>query len=74
MLESDTVLVQRYPTLREESFTLMRVKIEDTKAIKLPLSVIAKQNADFDGDEMEIFVLPSKSDCMEAIGCMSSCA
>lgn len=52
----------------------MRVKIEDTKAIKLPLSVIAKQGADFDGDEMEIFVLPSKADCMEAIGCLSACS
>lgn len=73
-MDNDTVLVQRYPTLREESFTLMRIKVEDIKAIKLPLAVIAKQGADFDGDEMEIFVLPSKADCMEAIGCLSSCA
>jgi DNA-directed RNA polymerase beta' subunit len=45
-------MVNRYPSIREESFTALRCKVEDVKAIKFSLSVIKKMNADFDGDEM----------------------
>lgn len=44
-------MMNRYPTLREESFSAMRVSVEDTKAIKISLSNCEKFNADFDGDE-----------------------
>lgn len=52
LITGDIVIVHRYPTIREESGTAMRIKVEKTKALKLPLSIIAKKQADFDGDEM----------------------
>lgn len=52
LVDNAIVMVNRYPSVREESFTTLRAKIEDTKAIKLPLCIIKKMNADFDGDEM----------------------
>ena len=46
------VMVNRYPSVREEAFTALRCKVENTKAIKFSLPVLKKMNADFDGDEM----------------------
>lgn len=70
-MNGDIVMVNRYPTVREESFSAMSAIVEDTKTIKFSLSNCKKFNADFDGDEMEIFVLPSMADCMEAINLYS---
>lgn len=47
------VMVNRYPTLQEQSFTALRLKIDaGSKSLQFPLSIVKKMGADFDGDEM----------------------
>ena len=70
-MDNMIVMVNRYPTLREESVTALRCKVEETKTIKFPLGVIKKMNCDFDGDEVEIFCMGLLADCMEAINLYS---
>lgn len=60
-------MVNRYPSIREESFSSHLIKITDRKTINFPITVIEKMAADFDGDEMEIWCLSSPSDILEAI-------
>jgi len=46
-------MVNRYPSLREESFGCLRVRVDmEGKSLQFPLSTIVKMTADFDGDEM----------------------
>lgn len=33
--------------------------------MKFPLSIVKKMGADFDGDEMQLFILPCLADCIE---------
>ena len=73
LMDNDIVAVNRYPSIREESFTALRAKIiPGSKALQFSLQVIAKMNADFDGDETQLFVFASKSDELEALGLMST--
>ena len=51
-MDNNICMVNRYPSVREESFTTLRIKVEDVKTINFPLSIIKKMGADFDGDEM----------------------
>ena len=52
----DAVVVNRQPTLRQESMIALKVVIVDGLAIQLPLNVCQCLNADFDGDEINIHV------------------
>ena len=54
--DGDWAIVNRQPTLRQESMFCMRVKIhhDDTLAYRLPLEVTKALNADFDGDEINL--------------------
>jgi DNA-directed RNA polymerase beta' subunit len=54
--DGDWVVVNRQPTLRQESMIALKVKIVEGLAIQLPLNVCQCLNADFDGDEINIHV------------------
>ena len=51
-MDNDIVMCNRYPSIREESFSAHRIKITNKKTINFPITVIGKMAADFDGDEM----------------------
>ena len=55
VLPGDFVLHNRYPSLREESIDLLMVTISNDTTISIPLAGCAKKNADFDGDESQVF-------------------
>lgn len=57
--DGDLVLVLRYPTLDSHSLMGMRCKSSNTKTIQLNTCVCATFNADFDGDELNVFVCTS---------------
>ena len=53
--DGDIVLLNRQPTLHRGSMIAMKVKIYPGKTIRLNLAVTSTFNADFDGDEMNLF-------------------
>jgi DNA-directed RNA polymerase beta' subunit len=54
MQDDDPIIVNRQPSLRKKSLLTHRAKIMDGRTIRLPLTVCANYNADFDGDEMNL--------------------
>ena len=59
LISGDVVLVNRQPTLHKQSMMAHRIKVIDNPSLMtfgLPLPVTKAYNADFDGDEMNIFV------------------
>jgi DNA-directed RNA polymerase beta' subunit len=64
----DRVVINRQPTLHRESMMSFQVQLIDDKVIRMPLSNTTSYNADFDGDEMNIFVpqsLPTQIELAE---------
>lgn len=57
LLNSDLVMQNRFPIVREESWTSFQVKKDNNTIITIPLSCCAMKQADFDGDESQIYVL-----------------
>jgi len=57
--DGDWVVVNRQPTLRQESMIALKSKIVEELAIQLPLNVCQCLNADFDGPDFKVFFLPS---------------
>lgn len=53
--DGDVVLLNRQPTLHRGSCMSMKIKIIAGKTIRMSLAVTSSFNADFDGDEMNIF-------------------
>ena len=54
--ENDYVVLNRQPTLHSASMQAMRIKIGKHKTLKFNLAITKSFNADFDGDEMNIYV------------------
>lgn len=59
MIDDDIVLLNRQPTLHKQSMMGHRIKVINNpllNTLRLNVSVTTPYNADFDGDEMNIFV------------------
>lgn len=56
LLSTDLVMQDRFPIVREESWSTFQVRKEDNTIVTIPLSVCEKEMADFDGDEAQICV------------------
>lgn len=59
LIDNDIVLVNRQPTLHKQSMMGHRIKVLSNPAFKtfrLSVTVTTPYNADFDGDEMNIFI------------------
>jgi DNA-directed RNA polymerase II subunit RPB1 len=68
LLDGDTVLLNRQPTLHKQSMMAHRVKVinnPNLNTFRLSPSVTPPYNADFDGDEMNIFVPETIQSMME---------
>lgn len=55
LINNDILLLNRQPTLHRGSMIAQRIKIMKGKTIRLNLAVTSSFNADFDGDEMNLF-------------------
>ena len=53
---NDTILVNRQPTLHKNSMQALKVVIKEGMTIRINLALTYSFNADFDGDEMNIFI------------------
>jgi DNA-directed RNA polymerase beta' subunit len=56
LMDGDYVVFNRQPTLHRMSMMGHRVKVMKGKTFRLNLSVCSSYNADFDGDEMNLFL------------------
>ena len=54
--DGDYVLFNRQPTLHKGSLLAKRIKVRDGKTLRFNLASTKSFNADFDGDEMNIFL------------------
>lgn len=54
--DGDMVLLNRQPTLHRNSMQAMRVVIKPGKTLRMNLAIVSGFNADFDGDEANIFI------------------
>jgi DNA-directed RNA polymerase beta' subunit len=64
--DGDLIIVGRNPTIHHLSLRVHTVKIRDTFAGKLNLNTAPQYNADFDGDEQNVFVPDSDEAISEA--------
>lgn len=71
MMDGDPVMFNRAPTLMLSCLNVMRVTVVDGKALRMHLAVTTPYNADFDGDEMNLYVLTSEHTRFEAKTLMS---
>ena len=65
MIDGDVVLVNRQPSLHRMSMMCHRVRVMPYDTIRLNVLVTEAYNADFDGDEMNIFLPQSASTAYE---------
>lgn len=56
LIDEDYILFNRQPTLLKNSFMSFRIKVIEPYAFRLNLAVVQPFNADFDGDEMNLFL------------------
>jgi DNA-directed RNA polymerase II subunit RPB1 len=56
LIDGDIVLFNRQPTLHKLSMMAHKIKVLDYYTFRLNVSVTTPYNADFDGDEMNMFV------------------
>ena len=68
--EGDYVLFNRQPTLSDASMMAQRIKFWDSDTIGLNSDMCAPYAADFDGDEMNVYILPTRRAEAEAM-CMT---
>jgi len=69
--DGDVVIINRFPTLSKYSFSSFKIKIVPDNTIRLNIAVVKPFNADFDGDEMDIFVprsIEAKTEAIELMG------
>lgn len=71
LLDNDILLLNRQPTLHRGSCIAMKVKILPGKTIRLNLAITSTFNADFDGDEMNLF-LPNNVETEAELRMLSS--
>ena len=71
LLDGDTVLFNRYPSLHRMSMMAHRVRVLPHKTMRLNPAVCAPYNADFDGDAMNLHVPQTEESRTEAEFLMS---
>lgn len=71
LMDGDILLLNRQPTLHRGSMIAQKVKILPGKTIRLNLAITTTFNADFDGDEMNLF-LPNNVDSETELRHLSS--
>ena len=71
LMNGDILLLNRQPTLHRGSMIAQKVKILPGKTIRLNLAITTTFNADFDGDEMNLF-LPNNVDSETELRHLSS--
>lgn len=64
-MDGDVVIFNRQPTLQPESMGGYRVKVHDKRTIGMHLSATTPHNADFDGDEGNVFGLVGQQSVAE---------
>lgn len=69
--DGDILLLNRQPTLHRGSMIAQKVKLLPGKTIRLNLAITTSFNADFDGDEMNLF-LPNNTDSEAELRYLSS--
>ena len=67
LMNGDFVMQSRFPAVREESFNSMQVYKTDNTIITLPLATIGLKQADFDGDEGQIYAISNHALDIEAL-------
>lgn len=67
LMQDDYVFIVRFPTLHRPSMMLMRVKVSDGFIMRINPCICPPFNADFDGDEMNIYVCTSKRQVLQAL-------
>ena len=71
LINDDIVILTRQPSLNKNAFLSFRVFIVQDYSIRLSIAVVEPFNADFDGDEMNMFVprtLEAVIECKELMG------
>ncbi len=69
--DGDLVVLNRQPTLHRNSMQAMRVIIKPGKTLRMNLAIVSGFNADFDGDEANIFV-PQTPEARAELVCLSN--
>lgn len=67
LMDDDWVYINRQPTLQHTSIIAFRAKLVDVSTMEINLAVTKPFGADFDGDEMSIYVasdVESRAECM----------
>lgn len=64
--DGDIIILGRNPTIHRYSLSAFTVKLTDTLTGLLKLSNVGSKNADFDGDEMNAFIVDSAEAIREA--------
>lgn len=73
LINSDFVLQCRFPSIREESWSSLQVRKDDNTIITIPLSICKMKQADFDGDEAQVYVPSSHVTDIESVLLHSTC-
>jgi len=71
LIDGDVVLMNRQPSLHKESIRGHRIRVMNGHSFRLNLATTSAYNADFDGDEMNMFVPQSLSSRAEIEELMS---
>lgn len=58
--DNDIILLNRQPSLHRGSMAAMRIKVRPGNTIRMNLAVTGAFNADYDGDEMNLFTASSE--------------
>jgi hypothetical protein len=67
LISEDWVHQVRYPSIREESWTAMKIKKDKNSIITIPLPCCEMKVADFDGDEAQILCMYNHSADLELL-------
>lgn len=71
LIDGDLVLMSRQPLLRKESCMGHRARRVPGKAYRLNGNIVSPYNADFDGDQMNMYVPQTYQEEAEVLGLMS---
>jgi DNA-directed RNA polymerase beta' subunit/intein/homing endonuclease len=71
LVDGDTVLFNRQPTLHKMSMMAHKIKVMPFSTFRMNVNVCSSYNADFDGDEMNIHA-PQSIECIAELQVLSS--
>lgn len=57
LFDKDFVIQSRHPVIREEGMTSFQVNKEETTVVSIPVSVGPIKQADYDGDEIQVYCM-----------------